>query len=191
METNVITIITVIGGVAAIIYLIDFLSGQKLKKIYRISLFMLFGFAGVVLTLRLINNVTTKIKPEEPVIAKPVPIKRQPKTKINTPVSIDSDKTGNTQNSKPTEVINNSEKADFAVIVTMNGRKDNHLTSAFVGWLKTNGTVSQSILQSLFIDHGYFNQILDGNSSVIKNTSASQSVKNLCLVRSTITIHSK
>ncbi len=91
------------------------------------------------------------------------------------------------QKQDPAEVINNSEKADFAVIVTTNGKKDNHLTGVFANWLKASGTASQSVLQSLFIEQGYFNQVLDGNSSVIKKTNASQSAKYLCLARSTIT----
>ncbi len=91
---------------------------------------------------------------------------------------------------KPTEQPTNSEKADFGVIVTTNGKKDSRLANSFVEWLKANGTVSQSILQNLFIEQVYFDQVLNGNSLAIKKANVSQSVKHICLVRATITYSS-
>lgn len=87
---------------------------------------------------------------------------------------------------KVTGIINNSEKTEFAVLATKNGKRDIQLGDLLVDWLKHKGPASQSILQNLFIEEGYFNQILAGNTAIIKKTTLSQSAPYLCLVKSQI-----
>ncbi|MEO6316783.1 MAG: hypothetical protein ABIU63_15230 [Chitinophagaceae bacterium] len=87
---------------------------------------------------------------------------------------------------KPTEAVNNAERADFAVMTTINGKQNNALAKRFTGWLKSKGSSSVSILQNVFIEQNYFNQVMDGNSTVIKKSGAATSSKYICLARTTI-----
>jgi len=84
------------------------------------------------------------------------------------------------------DVINKSVNADFAVLAVTDGKKDNQLASVFVDWLKKYGRSSSSVLLNSFIELGYFNQIVEGNSSAILNTNVNQVSPYICLVRSTI-----
>jgi hypothetical protein len=126
-----------------------------------------------------------------------IPREKYPKPKNKTFNTGDSNKKNATdkssgsisdikQKASPTEIINESEKADFAIMAITNEKQDNQLARVLVDWLKNSGTSSQSILQNLFIEQGFFNQIIDGNSAVIKKTSAVNSAKYVCLVRAKI-----
>jgi hypothetical protein len=84
------------------------------------------------------------------------------------------------------DMINKSEKADFAVLAITDGKNDTKLAAVFVEWLKKYGSASYSILLNSFAESGFFDKILDGNSSEIVRTNISKAVKYICLVRSSI-----
>lgn len=87
---------------------------------------------------------------------------------------------------EPVDVINKSINADFAILAITDGKKDNQLASVFVDWLKNYGSSSSSVLLNSFIEQGYFNQVIEGNSSAILNTNINKASPYICLVRSTI-----
>lgn len=84
---------------------------------------------------------------------------------------------------KSDEVVNNTEKADFAVMTLVDGKQDGPMARKIIAWLQKKGSASQSVLQNLFIQQNYFNEIFDGNSSVIRKTKAAASVNYVCLAR--------
>src|SRR5688572_18616853 len=65
------------------------------------------------------------------------------------------------QKAEPIELINKSEKADFAVLAITNEKKDNQLAFVFVNWLKDYGNASSSILLNTFTEQGFFKQIME------------------------------
>lgn len=192
-------ILGVIAAVASFIFIIDWLFNKKIKKIYRILLVLGSVFSLTFLGIRIKNNIDDKT-PEKPTAiiddtgkSKP-PIVLPPETKQDSIETINKNNSNPSapaladikQIANPIELFNKSVNADFAVLAVTDGKRDNQLASVFVDWLKKYGRSSSSVLLNSFIELGYFNQIVEGNSSAILNTNVNQVSPYICLVRSTI-----
>ena len=107
-------------------------------------------------------------------------------TGLSRTIKVKTSDTDQKQKINSPESFNKSEKTDFAVFAVTNEKKDNHLTSVFISWLKSNGVLSRSILQGPFIETANFNQILEGKTDVIKKAMVLQFADHACLIRNTI-----
>ncbi len=192
MKLTLLNIITALGALASIIQCVIAFKKHFKNRILWLVLSLVFCLVLFFLLQRNKNIDSDGNAP--PIFSKTDTINGQPSPAINKIVTNDSDdrikahdtltsSVGNKQQSELTELINNSEKADFAVIATTNETMDNRTAGVFVNWLKNYGTGSSSILQRAFIEQGYFNQILGGNTSAIKKTKANLSAKYICLVK--------
>lgn len=188
MDLDSLNIISLIcGSIAAIVYIFDYVFGKSINKLFRIVLVVIIISSAVFFTYALFRK-------RELIGVNSDPPKTDTSIRTGEGKPIKGSKSQNTQSSlleskkksEPTEIINESEKADFAIIAITNEKQDNQLARVFVNWLGKNGTSSQSILQNLFIEQGFFNQIIDGNSSVIKKTNAANAAKYICLVRAKV-----